>query len=109
MILFTEHSKALILAGKKTQTRRFWKRPRVKVGGVYQCRTELLGKPFAYIKVLTVDQVRLGDIGEEDARAEGASGVEEFVKAWIGIHGIWNPDQRVWRVAFEVVRGETAT
>lgn len=106
MMLFTGHSKSLILAGKKTQTRRVWDRPRVRIGGVYQCRTELFGKPFAHIKVLAVDQVRLGDISEEDARAEGAAGVEEFIKTWLRIHGIWNPDQRVWRVEFEVVSKE---
>jgi len=104
MMLFTGHSKSLILAGKKTQTRRVWDRPRVRIGGVYQCRTELFGKPFAHIKVLAVDQVRLGDITEEDARAEGAESVEDFIEAWLNIHRVWNPNWMVWRVKFEVVK-----
>lgn len=104
MMLFTEHSKSLILSGRKTQTRRVWRRPRVKPGHVYQCRTALFGPPFARIRVLTVDLVRLGDITEEDARAEGAESVEDFIEAWLNIHRVWNPNWMVWRVKFEVVK-----
>lgn len=103
MLLFSEHSKALILMGRKIQTRRVWRRPRVKPGHVYQCRTELLGKPFANIRVLSVEPVRLGWIDEEDARAEGAASVEEFVEVWRRIHMKWEPWRWVWKITFEVV------
>lgn len=43
----------------------------------------------------------MGDISEEDARAEGGYTVEEFKEVWKRIHGSWNPNEEVWVVEFE--------
>lgn len=50
-----------------------------------------------------MDRVRLGDITEDDAAAEGAGSVEEFVRIWKAIHGAWDPEEEVWRIKFELV------
>jgi hypothetical protein len=102
MILFTEHSKNLILAGKKTQTRRRGKK-RWNIGSIHECRRGFKGEPFARVRILSVDKVRLGDITEEDARAEGAKDKTEFIEVWRQIYGPWKADEEVWRINFAVV------
>ena len=115
-ILFKPEHVPLILSGKKTQTRRLWKKPRVKVGGVYQARTELFGKPFALIRVVRLEQRLLGDMTEEDAHAEGYPNRPEFFDAFFkinriehdvfsGVTLIW--EIKVWVVEFEVVKEPT--
>jgi len=81
VILFTEKSKQDILSGRKTQTRRFWKIWRVKVGGTYQARTQLFGKPFAYLFIIWINQERLGSITPRDVWAEGYDNRQAFFDA----------------------------
>ncbi len=72
-MLFKPQHVEPILNGTKTQTRRLWKKPMVKVGGLYWAQTQLF-KPesrFARLRVTRLWQERLGDISEADARAEG--------------------------------------
>ncbi len=45
MLLFTPENAAKVLAGAKTQTRRLWDKPRVKVGSFQKCYTG--GMPFS--------------------------------------------------------------
>jgi hypothetical protein len=104
LILFKPYHVKPILEGVKTETRRLWKYPRVRVGRTYEAKTELFGKPFAVIEVLALWKERLGDISPESIRAEGYSSLEEFKRAWIDINGEWNPDAEVWAVRFRVVQ-----
>lgn len=55
------------------------------------------------VKILRIDDVRLGDITEDEAIAEGFATVDLFEAAWMNINKGWNPDERVWRIEFEVV------
>jgi len=104
LILFKPYHVPLILEGKKTETRRLWKYPRIRVGRTYQAKTTLYGQPFALIEITALWREKLGDITPESVRAEGYDSFEEFMKAWIDINGIWNPDDEVWAVRFKVVR-----
>lgn len=105
MILFTPRHVEMIKAGRKTQTRRIWKRPRAKVGAVHLVKTELFSKEHhCKIRILDVRRERLGDITEDDARAEGGYTVAEYIEIWREINGVWNQDQLVYVVTFEVVR-----
>jgi hypothetical protein len=104
MILFKPYHVEEIIAGRKTQTRRIWKRPRAKVGAVHLVKTELFSKEHhCKIRILDVRRERLGDISEDDARAEGGYTVAEYIEVWREINGVWNPDQDVFVVTFEVV------
>ncbi|MBO8160600.1 MAG: ASCH domain-containing protein [Thermosipho sp. (in: Bacteria)] len=105
MILFKPEHKELILQGIKTQTRRTGKK-RWKVGSIHQAKLNFKkgSKPFALLKIISVRQERLGDISEDDAKAEGYSSIQEYKEAFKRIYGFWEPDLMVWVVDFEVVQ-----
>jgi len=103
-LLFKPYHIEPILTGKKTQTRRVWKKPRVKVGNIYRAKTHLFSKNyFALLRITGLRKEKLGDMTEEDAIAEGAKSLTHFREIWQDIHGSWNPEQEVWVVEFEVV------
>jgi len=59
MILFTPEMAKAILDGRKTVTRRRWKKPRVKVGSIHLAYTRPAfarppGKPFARVRIVSV-------------------------------------------------------
>jgi len=94
--------------GRKTVTRRRWKRPMVKVGGTYQIRTTIFGKPVARVRVLDVaaeDRPGLIAPGGLDAegRSEGFGGWSEFAAVWISMHGPNAPNEPCTRIEFELV------
>lgn len=104
MILFRREFVDLILSGAKTESRRRWRRPLVKEGGVYWAATGFgRGDRFARLKVKYIRRQRLGEVTEEDARREGCSSLEEFKEVWTRIYGSWDPCEEVYVVSFEVV------
>lgn len=107
MLLFKPEHVGPILRGEKTQTRRAWiKRSHARIGGIHKAKTKMLSRGyFALIKILGVRQERLGDITEEDAKAEGGYTIETFRQKWVEINGSWDPDQLVFVVSFRVVQG----
>jgi len=108
MALFKRKHISLILAGRKTQTRRIhsheW-----KLGRVYGIRDKMFGKPVTHIMVIRKFRQRLGDISLEDVRKEGYGSLQEFRKAWEEIHGSgsWDPRQIVTVYEFTIGFGET--
>ena len=89
MILFKPESKEKILSGKKWQTRKLWDRPRAKEGSEHliYLRPPFTGeKPFARILIKRVWRQRLGDMSEDDARAEGFDSVEAFLQQFKAIN-----------------------
>lgn len=107
MLLFKPEHVPMILAGTKTQTRRTWRRWRVKVGSVHEARTSLFGKPFALLRIVSRREERLGNISEADTRAEGYASVADYREVFERIYGWWDPDEVVKVIDFEVV-GEGA-
>ncbi len=106
-MLFIPEHKEMILNGTKTATRRAWKKPMVKVGGVYKAKLKMLDKKyFAKIKVTKLFKQRLGDMTEEDAIKEGYKSVMDFHEIWVKINGTWHDNQEVDVIEFEVIRGE---
>jgi len=93
-ILFRPEFVPKILDGTKTQTRRLWKKPHVKEGGVYQARTRLFGKPFALIKVKRLRRQRIWDMTEEEAHAEGFKDWSDFLEAFLEINKMHNSSKR---------------
>lgn len=93
----------MILAGRKTETRRAWKKPMAKVGGVYKVKTKMLSKEYhCQIIVVGMRKERLGDITEEDSRKEGYASIPEYYDVWEKINGrgSWNPNQEVYVIDF---------
>ncbi len=104
-MLFKPEHKDMILAGRKIATRRVWKKPRVKVGGIYKSKLQMLSKDyFAKIKVIKLFKQRLGDMTQRDCEKEGYYEMGEFRNIWIKINGGWNPDLLVDVIEFEVVK-----
>lgn len=103
-MLFKPDHVMLIKLGIKTQTRRLWKRPMVKVGGVYKVKTKMLSKKsHCNIRVTDLKIERLGCISEKGCHAEGGYTRSEFIEEWTRINGSWDPSLRVYVVTFEVV------
>ena len=100
MMLFKPEHVDMILTGKKTQTRRLWKKRRALVGSIHQARTELFGKPFAYLKILDVHQEYLGEISDEDCIKEGDYTYESYRDIWKKINKSYDTFQKVWVVEF---------
>lgn len=104
MILFKEYHAKLILEGKKTQTRRLWKKPRVKIGNIYKAKTNLYSKQhFALLKITGLRKEKLGEISPEDVKKEGYATLGDFIEAWTQIHGLWDPELEVYVIDFEVI------
>lgn len=106
-MLFKKIHKEMILNGTKTATRRVWKRPMVKVGGIYKCKTKMLSKDyFAKIKVTKLYKQKLIDMKDEDTNKEGYKNLMDFQDIWIKINSEWNPFLKVDVIEFEVVGGK---
>lgn len=95
----------MILNGTKTATRRVWKKPMVKVGGIYKAKLKMLDKKyFAKIKVIKLFKQELGEMNETDARKEGYKNIMDFHETWVKINGTWHDNQEVYVIEFEVVK-----
>ena len=108
MILFRPEHIEPIQAGRKTQTRRAWQKPRAKVGSIHLAKTKMLSiEFFARLEILAVYQERLGDISEADAQAEGYPSREAYLDAFARINRQTVGDdffeQVVWVVRFRRV------
>lgn len=103
-MIFTKEHIEKIREGRKTETRRIWKRPHVKVGGIYGIRSDRF-KPVAEdaprIRVIGMHQEPLLLMTDEDAIREGCRGMEEFRQIWVKLHGSWDPLQKVHVVRFK--------
>lgn len=109
MILFRPEHVQPILDGTKTETRRFWKRCRVKVGSVHQLRTNMpwQGKSghFADALITETFEQALDHMDDDEARAEGYQSWPEYMYALSAIHRRpVLPTETVWVVRFEAVR-----
>ena len=86
---FTKRLRAPIIAGEVTCSVRIWRRPHVKVGGLYR-----LG-PGA-VEVTGLREIGLADITPALARRSGFAGVVDLLK--VAKHGA---GERVFLVDFE--------
>ncbi len=109
-MLFKQEHKEMILNGTKTATRRGWKKPMVKVGGIYKCKLKMLSKEyFAKIKVTKLFKQELIYMTDKDAIKEGYKDKDGFKEIWIKINGIWHDYKEVYVIEFEVVEDSQST
>lgn len=112
MLLFKPEHVEPILSGRKTQTRRMWKRRRAVPGSFHWAQTGY-GKAdtrFARLEILRVWQERLGAISHEDAVAEGYPDAHQYLLAFHRINKIpldahkrvAAENAQVWCVEFKV-------
>jgi hypothetical protein len=71
---FTRRFSDAVRAGEITRSYRAWKRPQARLGGRYN----LIGG--GTIRVIAIEQVRLGDVSDSDARASGFDGRRELME-----------------------------
>lgn len=105
-MLFKKEHIEMIKKGKKTVTRRIWKRNMVKRGNVYMANTEMFVKRedcTCFIKVTDVFHQPLWHMRDIDAEHEGYDNMREFREVWEEINGegSWDPKQTVTVVEFE--------
>ena len=107
-MIFRPEMAELILAGKKTQTRRAVKYS--DRGKAIDCRY-VAGKSYAIqpgrgkraterLTVLEVHTQRLGDADPADVRREGFRTRDEFFAYWIELHGTLDEDLQVHVITF---------
>ncbi len=88
-MLFKPEHVDMILKGKKTATRRNWKRPMAKVGGIYKCKTKLFSKDyFALIRVTKLYKQQIIDMSFDDVKKEGYETIEEFEEVFKRVNKI---------------------
>jgi len=105
LILFKPEHVDMIRSGRKTQTRRIWKKPRAKVGAVHLAKTKMLSREyFAKLRILDVYREFPSDISDDDARAEGYDDASAYLVAFCRINHLSAiPDKTVFVVKFEVI------
>jgi len=82
MLLFKPYHVAPIIDHDKTETRRFWKKPRAKRGSIHFCRLRFDHNYFGRVEILDVYEQPLGEMSEESAQAEGGYTLEEYARIW---------------------------
>jgi len=117
-MLFKTELRDAILDKRKRVTRRRWKKVPVKVGSIYQARTTRFGRPFAMLRVLSIEAERYPgssafhvDEGWPqtsqrlalEAQLEGFDSWGAFQRAWALMHGRETLHEPCWRVEFEMV------
>jgi len=102
MAIFKKKHMDLVLAERKTQTRRIHKYE-WKVGKKYHVRARWFDKGVAKILIVRKFRQRLGDISPRDIQKEGYTCLEDYKKAWIEINGQWDPDTIVIVYEFKLV------
>lgn len=106
-MLFKPYHIPMIKSGKKTATRRVWKKPHAKVGGIYTVQTRLY-EPAAGCPLIRVEKIYeqpLGEMTVVDARAEGYPTLDHFRMAWSKINGSYDPAVVVTVVEFYYLEG----
>lgn len=100
-----QHTLNKVLSGEKWQTRRLAK-PNSQpytVGNLYAVQPAR-GKPaVARIRITGIRLERVTSITIEDAIAEGFESCEEFLNAWVEIHGKSALNKMVWVLEFVLV------
>ncbi len=93
-----------ILNGRKTETRRLWKRCFIKVGNNYKAKTNFRNDSiFATVKIAYIRKERLGNINTEGLKREGCRSLNEFKRIWIDSYGSWQPNAQVYVIGFQLV------
>lgn len=105
MLLFKPEHVQLILEGRKSETRRLWKRRRARPLALHWCTTKLYDKAarFCRVRIVSCTRQALGCITDEGARREGYASRELFLAAFERINGATPLETIVYVVRFHKV------
>ena len=110
MILFKQEHLCPIYKGWKTETRRLWKKQRVKVASIHAIKTKLFEKDnHGFILIKSVRQENLLDISEKSALKEGLYTIKTYLHKWFEINPKSPPNPSVYVVEFSFVGFEPYT
>ena len=105
MITFQPYHIDMILEGKKTATRRLWKKPRAKIGTVHQIKEGTWFNPSrGQILIKQVYKQKLLDISEKEAQEEGGYTKQEFLTKWFEINPKSERNPEVYVIKFEAIK-----
>jgi hypothetical protein len=97
----------MIHEGKKTETRRIWKKQRAIIGSVHLMKIKMLSKEnFGKMKITNIIKNHLLDITEEGAQREGGYTREEYLKLWFKINPKSPKNPEVFVVNFEDIKAD---
>ena len=100
MLLFKKRFLPAIRSGQKTQTIRLWKHRRMRAGQ----RSYIPGA--GHIRITAVEEVRLEDLGDQDARPDGfATAAELRAEIALLYAGQLAAGHRAYRVVFKMEDG----
>ncbi len=101
MLLFKTYHIPMIENGLKTETRRTWDQPRVKVGNIHQIKVKLFTKENqGEVRIDYLRQENLQDITEEGARREGGYTREQYLKLFREIYPDAPENPKLWVIGF---------
>ncbi len=113
-MIFKADLAAKVMVGEKTVTRRmpsdnprspWWREEcRYRVGQVVAVNPGRGVTNIGHIRLTTVELVELGHLDDAEARREGFASAAEFERLWTEMHGSYDPELCLWRLAFEVER-----
>jgi len=105
MLLFKPYHVWPIWMKNKTETRRIWKRQRAVKGSRHQAQTKMYSHEyFAKLDIIEIFQQTLGEMTEQDAKAEGGYTLAQYRHVLEKINGDpWNDKEVVFVVRFEKV------
>ena len=104
-LVFAPEEVRLIQYGAKTLAIRPLRRTGMRVGSVYDARLRVASDTsFAQLLITDIYRKRLGELTEEEARADGAGSLEDFRRRWEATYHRWNPFEPVRVIEFRPLR-----
>lgn len=98
-MIFDKTAADRICHGRQTRTTRLGAK-RWELGGVHGIQRGNYGTIVAHVRIVGLARIRLGNLTEDDARAEGFSSLELLKRHWRKVYGKWERDLEVWDVRF---------
>ena len=104
--MFDKETKDLIVAGKKTQTRRLRKndnRPAIP-NSIHKLKTDRSPKTWGYIKIISCEKATFKDIKKWDVLKEGFHSLEEYMEYFMTKNGRINKNTPIWIINFRLIK-----
>ena len=105
-MMFDEQTKDLIVARKKTQTRRLRKnntRPAIP-NTIHKLKIDRSPKTYGYIKIISCEKAHFRDIKKSDVLKEGFHSLQEYIEYFSSKNGSIRGDTPIWIINFRLIK-----